>query len=76
MQKGEPLKYRGEVVRLRERTTQDNDLRIKYHQIIARKDEDLLGDKNYLKLKLKNIDYVGLDVDSDAAVFVKNEFGN
>ncbi len=76
MKKGEPLRYRGEIVRLRERTGQDSNIRIKYHQIIARKDEDLLGDKNYLNLTLKNIDYVGLDVDSDAAVFVKNEYGN
>lgn len=76
MQKGGPLRYRGEVVRLRERVDQNSIIRIKYHQIIARKDEDLLGDKNYMKLNLKKLDCVGLDVDSDAAVFVKNDFGN
>lgn len=76
MQKGGPLRYRGEIVRLRERVDQNSIIRIKYHQIIARKDEDLLGDKNYMRLNLKNLDYVGLDVDSDAAVFVKNDFGN
>ncbi|MGG3453197.1 copper amine oxidase N-terminal domain-containing protein [Paenibacillus rhizolycopersici] len=74
MQKGEPLKYRGEVVRLRERTSQDNDLRIKYHQIIARIDEDMLGIRSYKSLELKDIEFVGVDVDSNAAVFVKNDF--
>lgn len=74
LQKGQPLKYRGEIIRLRERVEQNSDLRIKYHQTIARIDEDMLGIKNYNKLKLKEIDYIGLNVDSDAAVFVKNEF--
>ncbi|WP_232729872.1 stalk domain-containing protein [Paenibacillus phocaensis] len=74
MQNGGPLRYRGEIVRLRERVDLERNLRIKYHQIIARKDEDLLRDKNYLNLKLKKVDYVGIDVDSDAAVFVKNDF--
>lgn len=74
LQKGQPLRYRGEINVFRERVKQDSDLRIKYHRIIARKDEDILGDRNYKSVKLKNIDYVGLDVDSDAAVFIKNDF--
>lgn len=74
LQKGQPLRYRGEINVFRERVKEDSDLRIKYHRIIARKDEDILGDRNYKNIKFKNIDYVGLDVDSDAAVFIKNEF--
>ncbi len=74
LQKGQPLRYRGEINFFRERVKQDNDLRIKYHRIISGNDGDFLDDKNYLNLRLKNIDYVGLDVDSDAAVFIKNDF--
>ncbi|MCK8489200.1 copper amine oxidase N-terminal domain-containing protein [Paenibacillus sp. MBLB2552] len=74
LQKGQPLRYRGEVNVFRERVKQDSDLRIKYHRIIARKDEDILGDRNYKSVKFKDLDFVGLDVDSDAAVFIKNDF--
>lgn len=76
LQKGQPLRYRGEINVFRERVKQDSDLRIKYHRIISRNDDDFLGDKNYLNLKFRNIDYVGLDVDSDAAVFIQNDFMN
>lgn len=76
LQKGQPLRYRGEINVFRERVKQDSDLRIKYHRIISRNDDDFLGDKNYLSLKFRNIDYVGLDVDSDAAVFIQNDFMN
>lgn len=74
LQKGQPLRYRGEINVFRERVKQDSDLRIKYHRIISGNDGDFLGDKNYLNLRLKFIDFVGLDVDSDAAVFIKNDF--
>lgn len=74
LQKGQPLKYRPEISRLRERASQDSDLRIKYHQIIARLDEDLLGIKKYMDLKLEDVEYIGLAVDSDTAVIIRNDW--
>lgn len=74
LQNGQPLKYRPEITRLRERDIQDSDLRVKYHQIIARLDEDLLGIKKYMDLKLKDVDYIGLAVDSDTAVIIRNDW--
>lgn len=74
LQKGEPAKFRGEVSYLRERVADFPDYRVKYHKIAVRTDEDQLGIKDFEKIRLKDIQYVGLSVDADAAVLIKNDF--
>ncbi|WP_059049282.1 stalk domain-containing protein [Paenibacillus senegalimassiliensis] len=74
LQKGEPAKFRAEISYLRERVTDFSDYRVKYHKVAVPTDEDQLGIKDYNKIRLKDIQYVGLSVDADTAVLIKNDF--
>ncbi len=72
LQKGQPLKYRAEISRLREKV--NAEMRISYHQVIARKDRDQLGIKDYKNIELKDIGFIGLAKDGNVAIFVRNDF--
>lgn len=74
LQKGEPAKLRGEITYLRERVADFLDYRVTYHKIISTNDKDFLGVKDYEKIRLKDMEYVGLSVDADSAVLIKNDF--
>jgi hypothetical protein len=71
LQEGEPLKYRQEMKSMRESI---GDLRVHYNLVVDSFDKISFGIKDYDKLKLKDIDYVGINVYSDAAVLVANYF--
>lgn len=74
LQKGEPAKFRGEISYLRERVTDFPDYRVKYHKIVDGKDRHVLGIEDYEKVRLKHMEYVGLSIDADSAVLIKNDF--
>lgn len=74
LQENEPAKLRGEVIYLRERVDGFPDYRVKYHNIVDGKDRDVLGIEDYEKVRLKDLDYIALGVDADAAVLIKNDF--
>lgn len=74
LQENEPAKLRAEISYLRERVADFPDYRVKYHKIISTNDKDFLGVKDYEKVRLKNLDYIGLAVDADSLVIIKNDF--
>lgn len=74
LQKGEPAKLRGEITYLRERVADFSDYRVTYHKITDGKDRHVLGIEDYENTRLKDMEYVGLSVDADAAVLIKNDF--
>ncbi|WP_044477658.1 stalk domain-containing protein [Paenibacillus antibioticophila] len=74
LQENEPAKLRGEVSYLRDRVDGFPDYRVKYHKIIAGKDRDVLGIEDYEKIRLKDLDYIGLALDADSIVLIKNDF--
>jgi Copper amine oxidase N-terminal domain. len=69
LQKGQPTKLRQELSGSRERF---GDIRVHYNRVVSGNDEFVLGIKDYDKLKLKDIEYIGLRITSDAVILVQN----
>jgi hypothetical protein len=69
LQKGQPLKNRGEISNYRESI---GNYRIHYNSIVSIDDFHRLGINNYGNLKWKDIEYVDILADSDAKILFKN----
>jgi hypothetical protein len=71
LQKGQPLKLRGENNHMREYA---GDLRAFYNNVIDSQDEWMYGVKNYKNLKLKDAEYIGILTTSDSVILMENYF--
>ena len=71
LQTGQPLKLRGEHTYMREYA---GEWRVFYNQVIDSQDEWMLGIKDYKKLKLKDVEYIGLLSRSDSVMLMENYF--
>ncbi|GIQ62247.1 hypothetical protein PACILC2_08150 [Paenibacillus cisolokensis] len=73
LQTGQPTKLRQELSGSRERF---EDTIIHYNRVVSGKDEFHFGIKDYDKLRLKDIEYIGIYVGSDTAIMVQNYLAN
>jgi len=71
LQSGQPLKMRPENNSMREYA---GDWRAFYNPVINASDEIYLGIKDYKKFKLKDVEYIGLQIGSDSVILMENYF--
>jgi hypothetical protein len=71
LQSGQPLKMRPENTSMREYA---GDWRAFYNPVINASDEIYLGIKDYKKFKLKDVEYIGLQIGSDSVILMENYF--
>jgi hypothetical protein len=71
LQTGEPLKVRSELSYMREYV---GDWRAFYNLVVDLQDEILFGIKDYKKLKLKDVEYIGIHTHSDSVILMENYF--
>jgi hypothetical protein len=71
LQTGQPLKMRGESTYMREYI---DEWRVFYYEVIDSQDEWLHDIKDYKKLKLKDVEYIGILSRSDSVMLMENYF--
>jgi len=71
LQTGQPLKPRGENTSMREYVS---EWRAFYNPVIDSTDETDFGIKDYKKVKLKDVEYIGVESRSDSIILMENYF--
>jgi hypothetical protein len=71
LRKGKPTRDRGDIDEFRE---EKNGVLVQYYDVINILDKLVYGDKDYEKVRLKNVNYLGIYTDLDEAILFKMDF--